>query len=146
QTALSRGAYTEAVLGYTQAAALASADGLTGLAAIFTAYRVNCAMLGSVADADVVATAEEAVALARKSRMPGATVLALNSFALALVDHDPPRARAALRESIELGSRPGQEIASGVLTAALVAGRLRDWPLSLALAAETLYLWSGTAL
>ena len=73
--------------------------------------------------------------------MPGATVLALNSLALALVDHDPRRARAALRESIELGNRPGQEIASGLLTAALVAGRLRDWPLSLALAGETLYLW-----
>ena len=58
-----------------------------------------------------------------------------------LVDHDPTRARAVLSESIELGSTPGEEIGSGFLTASLVAGRLRDWDLALALSLQTLYLW-----
>jgi hypothetical protein len=129
QAALAGGDYVDAVSAYTRAAELASADGYTGLAAIFIAYGVNCALLGGIGTEETIAKAEEAVALARQSGMPGAIVLTLNSLALALVDHDPTRSRAVLRESIEPGSTPGEEISSGVLTASLVAGRLRDWSL-----------------
>ena len=38
-------------------------------------------------------TAEELVALARRSGMPSAIVLSLNSLALTLVEHDPERWR-----------------------------------------------------
>ena len=105
------------------------------------AYEVNCALLGGIGTEERIAKAEEAVAMARQSGMPGAIVLTLNSMAIALVDHDPTRSRAVLRESIELGSTPGEEISSGVLTASLVAGRLREWSLTLALTAQTMHLW-----
>jgi hypothetical protein len=120
---------------------VARADGNTGMAGIFLGYGVNCALLGGIETGETVAKAEEAVALARQSGMPGAIVLTLNALALALVDHDPARARAVLSESIERGSAPGEEIGSGLLTASLVAGRLRDWELALALTLRTLYLW-----
>ena len=141
QAALSGGDYLGAVTAYTRAAELASADGNAGMAGIFLGYGVNCALLGGIETGETVAKAEEAVALARRSGMPGSIVLTLNALALALVDHDPARARAVVSESIELGSTPGEEIGSGLLTASLVAGRLRDWDLALALSLQTLYLW-----
>lgn len=98
-------------------------------------------MLGSVALDQAAQKAEEAVALARRSGMPSAIVLSLNSLALALVDRDPARSRALLRESVHLGSTPGEEVSSGILMASLVAGRLRDWNLALALTTRTMYLW-----
>jgi hypothetical protein len=86
-------------------------------------------------------TAEELVALARRSGMPSAIVLRLNSLALTLVEHDPERARALLRESVERSGTPGAEISSGFLTACLVASRLRDWSFTLALTAGTMHLY-----
>lgn len=120
---------------------MASADGYPGLAGIFLAYGVNSALLGGAGAEEAIAEAEKAAALARQSGMPGAIVLTLNSLALALVEQNPTRARAVMKESIELSSRPGEEISSGVLTASLVAGRLRDWDLTLALTARTMHLW-----
>ena len=108
QAALAGGDYVDAVSAYTRAAEFASADGYTGLAAIFIGYEVNCALLGGIGTEEAIAKAEEAVALARQSGMPGAIVLTLNSLALALVDHDPTRSRAVLRESIELGEHAGR--------------------------------------
>ncbi|MGE5697087.1 MAG: hypothetical protein ACM4D3_18210, partial [Candidatus Sericytochromatia bacterium] len=85
--------------------------------------------------------AEEAITLARRSGMPSALVLSLNSLALALVERDPTRSRALLRESVELGTTPGEEVSSGLLTASMVAGRLRDWELTVSLSIRTMYLW-----
>jgi hypothetical protein len=86
-------------------------------------------------------TVEESVALARRSGMPGATVIALNSMAMTLAERDPHRAKAVLRESVVLASTPGQEVATGFLMAALVATRLGDWQVALALSARTMVLW-----
>ena len=68
-------------------------------------------------------------------------MLTLNALALALVDEDPARARTALRESIDRATTPGQEVSSGLLTASLVAGKLRDWRLTLAVAVRSMRLW-----
>lgn len=141
QKALAGGAYAEAVSLYTQAAALATSDGYAGLAGIFLAYAVQCMLLGDIAGDEAVEKGEAAVALARQSAMPGAIVLSMNALALALVDVDPQRSRAVLRESMDVANTPGQEISSGVLTACLVAGRLRDWPLTLRLTGQTMRLW-----
>jgi hypothetical protein len=70
-------------------------------------------------------------------------VIALNSLALTLVDSDPEQAHTLLQESIERGSTPGQEIAPGFVTAALAAGRLRDWRLTLALAGRAMHMYRG---
>jgi hypothetical protein len=86
--------------------------------------------------------------------MPAAIVQSLNALALTLVEHDPARARALLQETIERGRWLNEEISPEVLTASLVAGRLRDWDLTLALAGRSMYqwrwsmapLWSATAL
>lgn len=141
QGALASGDYAAAVAAYSRAAELANADGYPGLAGIFLAYRLNCSVLGGMETSATIAQAQEAVALARHSGMPGAIVLTLNSLALALVEHDPSQAESVLSESIDLGCKPGQEISSGVLMATLVAGRLRDWDLALTLAAQTMHLW-----
>ncbi len=141
QQALAAGAYSEAVTRYDRAADLALADGNPGLAGIFLAYGVQCAELGGIAREENVAKGEKAVALARRSGMAGAVVLTLNAFAMALVEEDPVRARAALRESIDRATTPGQEVSSGLLTASLVAGRLRDWGLTLAVAVRSMRLW-----
>jgi hypothetical protein len=76
--------------------------------------------------------------------MPSAIVQSLNSLALSIVDDDPARARVLLLESIERGSAPGAELAPAYLTGSLVAGRLRDWPLTLALTARSMYLYRWT--
>ena len=76
------------------------ADGFPGIAAICRAYGVNASLLGGGDADEAAATAEEAVELARRSGMPTAIVLTLNSLAMSLVERDPVRARAVLGESL----------------------------------------------
>jgi predicted ATPase/class 3 adenylate cyclase len=138
---LSAGAYAEALALYVRAAELASADGYPGLAAIYLAYGVSSAVLWG-ADVEEAAThSERSVRLARQSGMPGALMMGLNARALTLVDDDAARARALLHESLECGGSPGEEVSTGIVTACLVAGRLRDWELALALAGRAMSLW-----
>jgi hypothetical protein len=112
-----------------------------GLAAMNLAYSVSSALLSGGCIQEAATQAEESVALARRSGMPGAIVMSLNALALTLVEHDPARATALLHESIERSSTPGEEISGGLLTACLVAGRLRDYGLTLALSARSMYLY-----
>jgi tetratricopeptide (TPR) repeat protein len=141
EASLSAGDYEDAVSTYTQAAELAGADGYPGLAAMELSYAVSTALLGGGDIKQATAMAEQSVALARQSGMPGAITLSLNALALTSVERDPARARVLLREVIERSSNPGAEIPNGYLTGCVVAGRLRDWDLTLALAAKTMYLY-----
>jgi DNA-binding CsgD family transcriptional regulator len=84
---------------------------------------------------------DEAVTAARESEVPTAMASTANALALALVDHDPPRARALLQESIDRSLTPGEEMTTAVLMASLAAARLQDWDLTLALTARSLHLW-----
>src|SRR5262249_6282325 len=138
QASLSAGAYADAIAAYTRAAQLARADGYPGLAAMYLAYCVSTTLLGGGAIEQATAKAEESVGLARKSGNPGAIVMSLNALALTLVERDPERARALLHESVERSSTPGEEISAGFVTACLVAGRLRDWDLTLAVSARSM--------
>jgi hypothetical protein len=122
------------------AAQIANADGYPGLAAMCYSDGINTALLGGAEPRDVIGQAEAAVALARHSGMPGAVGLCLNSVALALATEDPDRSRAFLKESVEFTGKPGEEVASALLTACLVAARLRDWDLTLTLTARMLFL------
>jgi tetratricopeptide (TPR) repeat protein len=140
-TALSIGAYDEAVKAYQQAGDLAREDGYLGLSSVYLAYCVSTAMLGGQPAEKLTATAEKSVTLARQSKMPGADVLSLNAMALTLVEIDRDRARELLYESVDRAGTPGAEIPTGLLTACLVACRLRDWDLTLWLGARALYLW-----
>ena len=141
QVALCAGSYDDANSAYRRAAGLAVHDGFPGLAAIFLSYTVDCGLLGGATDDEVIPTAEESVALARQSGMPGAVALSLASLALTLVERDPERARVLLRECVDMSSTPGEEISTGLLLACLVAGRLREWRLTQALTGRTLALW-----
>jgi predicted ATPase/class 3 adenylate cyclase len=141
EVSLSAGDYQGAVSGYTQAAQLAKADGYPGLAGQYLAYGVSSAALGGLDVDDTAAIAEESVALARQSGMPAAIVLSLNALALTVVERDPERARSLLHEVIKRSSTPGAELPGGYLTGSLVAGRLEDWRLTLALTAKTIYLY-----
>ncbi|OBG83692.1 hypothetical protein A5698_06340 [Mycobacterium sp. E136] len=135
------GDYADAAASYARAAKLATDDGSSGLAAMFLAYSVSSRLLGGGSVEDAIADAEEAVTLARRSNMPSAIAVSLNALALALVDIDPARARAVLGESLEFSVTPGEEMSTAVMTAAMVAGRLRDWELTLSLAGRSLHLW-----
>jgi predicted ATPase/class 3 adenylate cyclase len=137
---LSAGAYADAVLAYTRAAELASADGYPGLAAMYLAYSVNTVLLGGGDIKEAAGRAEESLAFARRSGMPTAIVQSLNALALTLVEHEPARARALLHESIESSSMLSEQMSTDLLTGCLVAGRLRDWELTLALAGRTMSL------
>ena len=137
---LAAGDYAEAVSAYSRGAELAAADGYPGLAAINLAVCVNTALLGGGEAEDVIAKAEEALELARQSGMHAAIVISLNSLALTLADLDPARARALLDESVERSATPGGASRTGVLTAGLVAGRLMDWDLTLALAVRSMQM------
>jgi len=138
---LAKGDYVGAVAAFTHAAELAGRDGYPGLAATYLADAANSGLLGGGEPRELAAKAEESVVLARRSGMPGAIGLSLNSLALSLAVEDPARARGLLEESLRLTGTPGEEVSSALLTACLVAGRLRDWPLTLALSARTIYLW-----
>ena len=72
--------------------------------------------------------------------MHAAIVISLNSLALTLTGFEPARARALLEESIRRSATPGDASPSGVLTACLVAGQLRDWDLTVALATQSMQL------
>ena len=115
------------------------ADGFPGIAAICRAYGVNASLLGGGDADEAAATAEEAVELARRSGMPTAIVLTLNSLAMSLVERDPVRARAVLGESLDRTIGMGEDLWGGLLTACMVAGRLRDWELTRTLVARSLY-------
>ena len=136
---LSAGAYTDAVHAYSQAAEAARADGYPGIAATYLAFGVNARVLGGLGAEEAIAEAEDAVALARESGMPGAIVQSLTTLALALAEHDPPRARALLDESIECVG--GEHISGNFVVCSMVAGRLRDWDLTLTLAARAMHVW-----
>ena len=140
-SSLSSGAYADAVSIYIRAAELARADGCLGLAAVFLAYGANSASLGGSDVEQAIATAEEAVTIAMESGTPTAIASTANALALALVRRDPARARALLQESIDRSLTPGEELGQAVQMAALVAARLRDWKLALALSARDLHLW-----
>ncbi|OBI72977.1 adenylate/guanylate cyclase domain-containing protein [Mycobacterium sp. E740] len=138
---LSAGDYAAAVAGYTRAADVARADGYPGVAATYLAYGVNARLLGGIGAQQALAEAQESVALARRSGMPGSIVQSLNALALALAERDPVRARAALRESIERGDWHTDDVSGSFVTACMVAGRLRDWSLTLNLAARAMHVW-----
>lgn len=138
--ALAAGDYERAVAAYARGAELAAADGYPGLAAINIAVGVNAALLGGIEPQALAARADEALTLARRSGMHAAIVISLNSLALTLADVDPPKAGALLQESIARDSSPDEASPSGVLTACLVAGRLADWNLTLALASRSMHL------
>jgi predicted ATPase/class 3 adenylate cyclase len=137
---LAAGDYAEAVTAYSHGAELAIAGGHLGIAAINLAVGVNTALLGGSEAEQATPTAEKALTLARQSGMHAAIVISLNSLALTLADLEPARARALLEESIQRSAAPGDASPSGVLTACLVAGRLKDWDLTLALAAQSMQL------
>jgi len=143
EATVAAGAYAEAVTAYIQAAEHASANGYLGIAAIYLSYSVSVDLLGGGDIRQATARAERSLTLARQSQMPGAIGIALNCLALTLVDSDPDRARALLRESAHRSTQPGQEIAPALITAAMAAGRLGDWNLALALAGRAMYMYRG---
>jgi hypothetical protein len=137
----SAGAYADAIDAYTQAAEVARADGYSGVAATYLAYSANARLLGGLGPEEAIADAEDSVTLARQSGMPAAIVQSLTMLALTLAEHDPPRARALLDESIELGGFFTDDFTGNFVNGCMVAGRLRDWQLTLNLTARAMQVW-----
>jgi predicted ATPase len=89
--------------------------------------------------------ASEAVALARRIGTPTVMAGSLSALATALADRDPERARALLRESLDLSAAAHDTSTSLVTQATLVAARFRDarWALELATVSIPRLAWDG---
>ena len=89
--------------------------------------------------------ATEGLALARPSGMPTLITSNLASLAGALADQDPQRARALMRESIQLRADLGYENWGELTQATLISARLHDWPLTLEVASSAIrhLHWTG---
>ncbi len=75
--------------------------------------------------------ADEALALARRSGMPGAISVALVTQSLALAPSHPERARAAFDESLRSGTELGYENFDVLNIGTFAAARLGAWPAAL---------------
>ena len=140
-TMLGAGRFSETAEAYAEAAEFAREDKGFGLAAVYMAWGVNTRLLAGESGEAVRTMAEEAVSAARRADMPGAIAVALISLSLSFIDSDPARGRALLVESLVRAGQPGNEFALAIVPAALAAGRLEDWNLTLALAGRTLRLY-----
>ena len=96
-------------------------------------------------DDTAVALATEGLAVARQLDMPTAIAICLTALAGAVADSEPERARALLRESLELEARLEYEAWAEITQTALISARLGDWPQTLDLASRAIrYLhWTG---
>jgi predicted ATPase/class 3 adenylate cyclase len=85
-----------------------------------------------------VRLATEGLALSRQIGMPTPIAYSLTALAGALADDDRERARALLRESLELEARLDYETWGEVTQAALISARLQDWAQALDLASRAI--------
>jgi hypothetical protein len=142
--ALNRGSWHDAALAAERSVKVArSAGRLAPAAANLAAAGHSHAMAG---DPDTgIPLATEGLALAWQVGMPYLIGVSLGSLANALVERDPERSRALLRESVQFAQSAGYESANQITVVVLVAGRLRDGPLVLELAPRAVRLlhWNG---
>ena len=136
----SAGAYADAVHAYSQAAELARADGYPGVAATYLAFGVNARVLGGIGAQQAIPEAEDSIALARQSGMPRRLC----------------RASPCWRWPLRITTRRGHELfwtrasnfaaslgtsSSNFVTGSMVAGRLRDWQMTLNLTSRAMQVW-----
>jgi hypothetical protein len=92
-----------------------------------------------------VASAREALELARSAGAPTTIALSLTALAGTLADTDPLGARELLEESLTLRESLGIDSSSEVTSATLIAARMGDWRLILELANSSIphLQWGG---
>lgn len=143
--ALNRGSWHEAAVEAERTAERWRSLGrLTEAAAYLISAAQSHAMAGDPGIGLPFAT--EGLNLARESGMPYLISLSHAVLANVLVERDSERAKALLRESLELVERSHDETSATQITVAvLVAGRLRDGPFLLELAPRAIRLlhWNG---
>jgi predicted ATPase/class 3 adenylate cyclase len=131
--AYSAGATREAATHAEHGVAFARAAGrLTAVAFGLSAAATYYAMAGE-ADA-AVPLATQGLNLARQLGVPIGIGMNLAALAGALADSDSARARALLRESVELRASLDYEVWSETTQAVLISARLGDWSLTRTLA------------
>ena len=142
--AMSRGDFSETAAILVEVAGINRAAGKIGSAATnLGAAASSYALAGEIDMA--VGFASEGMALARQSGMPTAIAINLAALASALAEREPERGRDLVRENMNQRARLGYNNLGELTQVALVAGRLRDWPLALELAADAIPLlhWAG---
>jgi predicted ATPase len=142
--ALNRGSWHDAALAAERSVNVArSAGRLAPTAANLAAAGHSHAMAGEPDTG--IPLAAEGLALARQVGMPYLIGVSLGSLANALVERDPERSRALLRESVQFAQSAGYESTNQITVVVLVAGRLRDGALVLELAPRAVRLlhWNG---
>jgi predicted ATPase len=142
--ALSRGSWQEAAVLGERNAELCRSAGRLALTAAHLSSAGHCHAMAGDADAGIP-LATEGLAIARQVGMPYLIAAGLGALASALVKRDPERARGLLRESLQAGETIQYVSTNQLAVAVLVAGRLRDRPLTLELGPRVIRLlhWNG---
>jgi tetratricopeptide (TPR) repeat protein len=130
---LALGQWREAAAYSEQAAALARDNRREASAAFQLAGAANCYTMAGDPQAGVD-IAKKALEMSRAAGAPMTVAFCLVVLAGALAEAEPPRARGLLEEALALRESLAIETASEVTAATLIAARMGDWPLTLALA------------
>ena len=85
-----------------------------------------CAPRGTAAD-EMEPTVEESVALARRSGMPSAMVISLNSLAMTLAERNPTGPRQFSARASNSRARPARKSRQASSPPPWLPGKLRDW-------------------
>ena len=136
--AITTGAFADAAHLAEQAASIARAGGDLADTSAQLTMAVACYVLASDGPSGVP-LANEALALARQLGAPALIATALLAVGAAVIETDPERARACLRESRDVSAALGYQSASDLVRATGIAFRLND-------RADTLELAHGAIL
>jgi predicted ATPase/DNA-binding SARP family transcriptional activator/class 3 adenylate cyclase len=136
-SALIRGAFTDAAAFYEQAAEIGRANDNLAVASLNLSFAAwSRTITGDALNA--VPLAHEALTLARQIEMPYAIVNGLLVLGIAVADTDPGQARACLTESLERSAELGYENANHLGLATVLTARLDDTPTTLKIASDTI--------
>jgi predicted ATPase/class 3 adenylate cyclase len=135
--AFSAGALDEAATHMERGIEIARAAGRDADVAMALGSAAMFHVMAGDSDA-AVPLATEGLALARHIGMPTPIAYSLTALAGALADDDRDRARALLRESLELEARLDYETWGEITQAALISARLEEWEQALDLASRAI--------
>jgi predicted ATPase/class 3 adenylate cyclase/DNA-binding SARP family transcriptional activator len=136
-SALIRGAFTDAAAFYEQAAEIGRANANLAVASLNLSFAAWARTIAGDA-LNAVPLAHEALTLARQIDRNYAIITGLLVLGTAVADTDPGHARACLTESLERSAELGYENANHLGLATVLTARLEDTPTTLEIASHTI--------
>jgi predicted ATPase/class 3 adenylate cyclase len=141
---VTHGSWTAAAEHNQRAGELALLAGDSAIAARWFANAAG-ARFGGEEDTAAIATAHRSVELAREAAGPLTISVTLSFLAMVLADTDPSQSQALLRDALAAEEHLGNTNCAQLLSAANLAARVEDWPLSLRLVRRAIPLAAWTS-